>query len=144
MTTHDSPEIRATARRVAPKHGLASLWHARHLHGRLTGRTADRSWGWERTLTEAFRADDAPRLGPARREIELGLAAQARGDLDAMAGHFRNAIGTTAGTPDGARMAPGYALLGANYARKDDLVQALRAHDTAIALAPHLPQRRLW
>jgi hypothetical protein len=141
---HEHTEIRSAARAALEKFGRNAIWVVREQLELVSGQEADPRWGWERTHRALLEAHDEARLAPVRADVARGEAAEARGDLEAMATEFDRVLLRAPELAQRADMASGYARLGALRRARNDLPGAARALRRATAIASPGPLRDRW
>ncbi|HEY8429516.1 MAG TPA: hypothetical protein VIL20_14120, partial [Sandaracinaceae bacterium] len=136
--------IRRAARWAIEQYGGNAIWVLRTEYHAKTGEHAPEHWGWRRVAEALYAHVDAQRMEPVRRAREAGLAALARGDLEAMREHFDDVLARAPDLEDPGPVAAGYAALGDARLEAHRLRDAIAAYRRALRLAPEHESARVW
>ena len=144
QVAHSRLQVREAARQGVARFGRGAIWQLRERYEERTGRAAERRWNAERTARELYAVIDGSAIEAAETTLAKGHAAFLRGDLSTMRKHFDQILLKMPAYPERAKMAPGYAALGAELSAKDELQAAHDAYGRALRLAPQAEDASQW
>ena len=140
LAGHDKLQLRQAARDTIARFGKNAIWQLRELYQEVTGKAAERGWDAARTAQKLYAALDQPRSAETSALLARGLQTFVDGDLDAMQRAFDRLLAIDPAFTDGAKLAAGYAALGALRLSQERLEDARDAYARAVRLGPSLPQ----
>ncbi len=85
----DRAQVRDAARWAVTQYGRESINALRSAYEMYEGHDPNPQWGWERTATELYLANDRRRMAEVTQRLDAGLAAGRGGRPQEMLGHFR-------------------------------------------------------
>jgi len=85
----DRAQVRDAARWAVTQYGRESINALRSAYEMYEGHDPNPLWGWERTATELYLANDRRRMAEVTQRLDAGLAAGRGGRPQEMLGHFR-------------------------------------------------------
>jgi tetratricopeptide (TPR) repeat protein len=130
--------IRVAARQALVMLADAGLPSLRDAYHKATTTPAPEPWPWQRVAQELFAAFDRQRLSALHRDLDAGLAAEKRGDLNIARAAFDRVLAHDPSFERGALMAPTYFAWAEQQADANPLEAAL-ALRRAERLAPDGP-----
>jgi tetratricopeptide (TPR) repeat protein len=132
----DKQQVRAAARATVERFGKNAIWQLRELYAEVAGQPAERGWSAARTASELYAALDREQIEDSETLLAQGLAKFVSGELDTMQERFDRLLALDPNFDGGAKMAPGYAALGALRFQQNKLQAARDAYQRALRLAP--------
>jgi hypothetical protein len=137
-------QVRDAARASIARFGKNAIWQLREVYLEASGQAADKSWDHERTARELYAVLDRARIEEAQTLLERGERAREAGDLISMQRDFDALLAKYPTFADRARLAPGYAAVGASAVRADELAASIAAYRRALRLAPEAEAASRW
>jgi hypothetical protein len=142
----DAPriQVRDAARFAVARYGKNAIWQVRELYEEHSGQAANKAWDAERTARELYAVLDRAQREDADTLLARGMAQLLANDLAAMQRNYDLLLTKYPQFAERAKLAPGYAALGADRLAGDDLAAALAAYRRALWLDPSSAQARRW
>ncbi|MEP7051468.1 MAG: hypothetical protein ABJB12_14000 [Pseudomonadota bacterium] len=121
-------QIREASRQAIAMFGEVGAWQLRDTYEDVVGKKPPRDWNWERTARELFGEFDRLRSAEVSKLYDAGVAARARGDLEAMRKAFDQVLTRTPDYPKHEELAAAYLQYAQTNAEKGgpELLSALR------------------
>jgi hypothetical protein len=132
----DKRQVREAARATVARFGKNAIWQLRELYAEVAGQPAERGWSSAKTATELYAALDREQVEDSETLLAQGLSKFVGGELDAMQDRFDRLLALDPDFDGRAKMAPGYAALGALRFQQNKLQAARDAYQRALRLAP--------
>jgi tetratricopeptide (TPR) repeat protein len=138
----DKLQIRAAARATIDRFGKNAIWQLRELYAEVAGQPAERGWSTAKTAAELYAALDREQVEDSETLLSQGLSKFVAGELDVMQERFDRLLALDPSFDARAKMAPGYAALGALRFQQNKLAAARDAYQRALRLAPQAEDAR--
>jgi len=138
----DKRQIREAARATVERFGKNAIWQLRELYAEVAGQPAERGWSTARTASELYAALDREQVEDSETLLAQGLSKFVAGELDVMKERFDRLLALDPDFDGRAKLAPGYAALGALRFEQNKLAAARDAYQRALRLAPEASDAR--
>ena len=132
----DKRQVRDAARATVARFGKNAIWQLRELYAEVAGQPAERGWSTAKTADELYAALDRAQVEDSETLLAQGLSKFVAGDLEAMQERFDRLLALDPDFDGRAKLAPGYAALGALRFEQNKLAAARDAYQRALRLAP--------